>query len=105
MKSTHSLIITVALTAALCAHAATPKLGAVAQVGFPAGPEQHRVLLLWQPIDGYQMARAYAVHRKAGESDSPAEFDLLAVVQPTRHVPTLEFILQDAAGAGLSLTG
>lgn len=108
MHSLRQILIVLGLATVLTAFvapAATPKLAAVAQVGPPAAAGQHRVLLLWHSVDGYQPTPAYAVHRKAGAADSPSEFQLLAVVQPTAHVPTLTLILQEAAAAGLALDG
>ncbi|MBX3743907.1 MAG: hypothetical protein KF833_01230 [Verrucomicrobiae bacterium] len=83
--------------------AATPMLGAVAQVGPASAPGHHQVLLLWQPLDGYELAPAYAVRRKPGPPGDAGAFSLLAVVQPIAHVPTLQGILAEAAAAGFDL--
>lgn len=99
----HFLVVAALGFASVATPAATPKLAAVAQVGPPAGPGLHRVLLLWQPIDGYQPTPAYAIHRKAGAASSLTDFQLLAVIQPTAHVPTLDLILAEAAAAGFIL--
>ena len=84
--------------------AATPKLAAVAQIGPPASAQTHQVLLAWHPQDGFQLAPAYAIHRKPGLPGDAGEFSLLAIIQPSAAIPYLEFHLQNASITGYSLT-
>lgn len=83
--------------------AAAPKLATVGQVGPAAGAGTHYVLLLWQPLEGFVPGAAHAVYRKAGLPDSPTEFALLAIVQPTADEPTLSALLQISAQAGFNV--
>jgi len=82
-----------------------PSLSTVAQVGSPAAGQNHHVLLMWHPLDGYELGPAYAVYRKAGEPKAAGDYTLLAVVQPTTDVATLTLRLGTAGAAGLDLVG
>lgn len=82
-----------------------PSLATVAQVGATSAGQNHYVLLMWHPLDGYELGPAYAVYRKAGLPEKAGDFALLAVVQPTTDVPTLTLRLAAAGAAGLDLAG
>lgn len=98
-----ALGVVIGWLAAMLAGAATPKLAAVGQVGPVASAQTHYVLLTWQPIDGYALAPAHAVYRKSGAADSASEYERLSVVQPTRDVAALTWLMQRAAAAGFAM--
>ncbi|MBL9135264.1 MAG: hypothetical protein JNK85_05325 [Verrucomicrobiales bacterium] len=91
------------LFAAVTSLAATPKLAAVGQVGPSASAQTHFVLLTWQPVDGFLLAPAHAIYRKAGAADSESEYERLSIVQETSNLATLTLLMQRAAAAGFAM--
>jgi hypothetical protein len=85
------------------AHAATPALAAVAQVGPAASAQTHHVLLAWHPQNGYLLAPAHAIYRKPGLPGDAGPFELVAIVQPSAAGPYLELHLSNASVVGYDL--